>query len=73
MSRHHHYIGNRCGRTEGSTDVTDKRFVQNFIEGHSVEARDGRRTDLIDPSTGEIFGWLEDYTRIKHVMHNIEA
>jgi betaine-aldehyde dehydrogenase len=32
------------------------RSVQNFIDGKSVEAQDGRRADLIDPSTGEVFG-----------------
>jgi betaine-aldehyde dehydrogenase len=32
------------------------RTVQNFINGQSVEAADGRRADLIDPSTGEVFG-----------------
>ncbi|MCW2529447.1 MAG: aldehyde dehydrogenase [Pseudonocardiales bacterium] len=32
------------------------RTVQNFINGELVEAADGRRADLIDPSTGEVFG-----------------
>src|ERR1700710_335800 len=32
------------------------RAVQNFIGGQSVDAADGRRLDLIDPSTGEVFG-----------------
>jgi betaine-aldehyde dehydrogenase len=32
------------------------RDVQNFINGKTVEAQDGRRTELIDPSTGEVFG-----------------
>jgi betaine-aldehyde dehydrogenase len=32
------------------------RTVQNFIAGELVEAADGRRADLIDPSTGEVFG-----------------
>ena len=32
------------------------RNVQNFIDGKPVDAADGRRTDLIDPSTGEVFG-----------------
>ncbi|MGN6609083.1 MAG: gamma-aminobutyraldehyde dehydrogenase [Jatrophihabitans sp.] len=32
------------------------RNVQNFIDGKLVDAADGRRTDLIDPSTGEVFG-----------------
>ena len=30
--------------------------VQNFINGEPVDAADGRRADLIDPSTGEVFG-----------------
>jgi betaine-aldehyde dehydrogenase len=32
------------------------RQVQNFVNGELVEAVDGRRADLIDPSTGEVFG-----------------
>jgi betaine-aldehyde dehydrogenase len=32
------------------------RTVSNFINGKSVEAADGRRTDLVDPSTGDVFG-----------------
>ena len=32
------------------------RSVQNVIGGQFVEAADGRRSDLIDPSTGEVFG-----------------
>jgi betaine-aldehyde dehydrogenase len=32
------------------------RNVQNFIDGKPVEAAGGRRSDLIDPSTGEVFG-----------------
>ena len=32
------------------------RKVLNFIGGKSVPAADGRTTDLIDPSTGEVFG-----------------
>jgi betaine-aldehyde dehydrogenase len=32
------------------------RTVQNFVNGKSVDAADGRRTELIDPSTGEVFG-----------------
>jgi betaine-aldehyde dehydrogenase len=31
------------------------RNVQNFIDGKLVDAADGRRSDLIDPSTGEVF------------------
>jgi betaine-aldehyde dehydrogenase len=32
------------------------RSVSNFVNGESVEAVDGRRADLIDPSTGAVFG-----------------
>ena len=32
------------------------RTVSNFIDGKLVEAADGRRSDLTDPSTGEVFG-----------------
>jgi betaine-aldehyde dehydrogenase len=32
------------------------RTVQNFVNGELVESASGRRADLIDPSTGEIFG-----------------
>src|SRR4051812_12463500 len=32
------------------------RRVQNFVNGKLVDAADGRTTDLIDPSTGEVFG-----------------
>ncbi|MDQ1460585.1 MAG: betaine-aldehyde dehydrogenase [Pseudonocardiales bacterium] len=32
------------------------RTVQNFIDGKPVDAADGRRSDLVDPSTGEVFG-----------------
>jgi betaine-aldehyde dehydrogenase len=32
------------------------RQVQNFVNGKLVDAADGRTTDLIDPSTGEVFG-----------------
>ncbi|HEV7206708.1 MAG TPA: gamma-aminobutyraldehyde dehydrogenase [Jatrophihabitans sp.] len=32
------------------------RIVANFVDGKSTEALDGRRSDLIDPSTGEVFG-----------------
>jgi betaine-aldehyde dehydrogenase len=30
--------------------------LENFIGGEYAEARTGRRTELIDPSTGEVFG-----------------
>jgi betaine-aldehyde dehydrogenase len=32
------------------------RRVQNFIDGEFVDAVDGQTMDLIDPSTGEVFG-----------------
>ena len=32
------------------------RAVRNVINGELVEAADGRRSELIDPSTGEVFG-----------------
>jgi betaine-aldehyde dehydrogenase len=32
------------------------RVVRNFVNGELVDAADGRTTDLIDPSTGEVFG-----------------
>ena len=36
--------------------MTDKRTVSNFINGANVDAKDGRRLDLIDPTSGEVFG-----------------
>ncbi len=32
------------------------RSVQNFIDGKSVDAVEGRRADLINPATGEVLG-----------------
>jgi betaine-aldehyde dehydrogenase len=32
------------------------RTVRNFIDGHLADAADGRRGDLVDPATGELFG-----------------
>ena len=32
------------------------RNVQNFVDGKLVDAADGRRSDLVDPTTGEVFG-----------------
>ena len=32
------------------------RTVQNFVNGTLVDAADGRRADLTDPATGEVFG-----------------
>ena len=36
--------------------MADTRNVQNVINGELVDAADGRRSDLIDPATGEVFG-----------------
>jgi betaine-aldehyde dehydrogenase len=36
--------------------MTASRVIQNFIDGKLVDSADGRRVDLIDPSTGEVFG-----------------
>ena len=33
-----------------------KRVVRNFVNGESVDSVDGRTSDLVDPSTGEVFG-----------------
>jgi betaine-aldehyde dehydrogenase len=30
--------------------------VQNFVNGRRVDAADGRTTELVDPTTGEVFG-----------------
>jgi betaine-aldehyde dehydrogenase len=32
------------------------REIRNFINGESVDSSEGRRSDLVDPSTGEAFG-----------------
>jgi betaine-aldehyde dehydrogenase len=36
--------------------VSDKRTLRNFINGESVDSTEGRTSDLVDPSTGEVFG-----------------
>jgi betaine-aldehyde dehydrogenase len=36
--------------------VSDKRTLRNFVNGESVDAVDGQATDLVDPSTGAVFG-----------------
>ncbi len=35
--------------------MTDKRALDNFVDGRRVPPADGRYADLIDPSTGEVF------------------
>ena len=35
--------------------MTDQpRTLRNFVDGEHVDAADGRTTDLVDPSTGEV-------------------
>ena len=36
--------------------MSDKRSVRNFVNGESVDSADGQTTDLVDPSTGAVFG-----------------
>ena len=36
--------------------MTDKRTLSNIIAGEPVPAADARSTELVDPSTGEVFG-----------------
>ena len=35
--------------------MADKRMLQNFVDGTFVGARDGAATDIVNPSTGEVF------------------
>src|SRR5262245_21256862 len=35
--------------------MTDKRVLQNFINGAFVDATDGATTDIVNPATGEVF------------------
>jgi betaine-aldehyde dehydrogenase len=36
--------------------MSEQRTVRNFIGGKLVDASDGRRSDLVDPTSGEVFG-----------------
>jgi betaine-aldehyde dehydrogenase len=36
--------------------VSEQRTVRNVINGESVDPVDGRTSELVDPSTGEVFG-----------------
>jgi betaine-aldehyde dehydrogenase len=36
--------------------VSEKRTLQNLVDGEHAGPADGRRADLVDPSTGEVFG-----------------
>src|SRR5262249_32846662 len=65
-----HVACDRAQLTFGSSQQHDARRVrapfmkeamssvhlENFIGGEYAEARTGRRTELVDPSTGEVFG-----------------
>ncbi|WP_409329220.1 gamma-aminobutyraldehyde dehydrogenase [Trujillonella humicola] len=35
--------------------MSDKPELRNFVGGEAVDTADGRRMDLVDPSTGEVF------------------
>ena len=35
--------------------MTEKLELRNFVDGQYVDATDGARSDLVDPSTGEVF------------------
>ena len=36
--------------------MTEKLTLRNVVGGEQVDTADGRRADLVDPSTGEVFG-----------------
>ena len=36
-------------------DMNEKRVLRNFVDGDHTEPADGRYTDVVDPSTGEVF------------------
>ncbi len=36
--------------------MSDRIEARNFVDGEYVDARSGERSDLVDPSTGEVFG-----------------
>ena len=35
--------------------MSGNRVLRNFVNGESVEAADGRTSELINPSTGQVF------------------
>ena len=48
-------ICRRRGRAAGGgLEMTD-RTLQNFVNGKFTDASDGRTSDVIDPSTGEVY------------------
>ena len=36
--------------------MSDKLALRNFVDGEHVESRGGASSDLVDPTTGEVFG-----------------
>src|SRR3712207_1131918 len=40
---------------ERTFPVSEKPELRNFVGGEHVDVTDGRRMDLVDPSTGEVF------------------
>ena len=36
--------------------MSEKTVLRNFVGGEHVDTAEGRRADLVDPSTGEVFG-----------------
>src|SRR3712207_9364862 len=40
---------------ERTFPVSEKPELRNFVGGEHVDATDGRRADLVDPATGEVF------------------
>src|SRR5215210_2544198 len=42
--------------TRRRTRVSDKTVLRNLVGGEHVDAVDGRSMDLVDPTTGEVFG-----------------
>jgi betaine-aldehyde dehydrogenase len=36
-------------------DMTEKRVLRNFVDGDYTDSADGAHTDIVDPSTGEVF------------------
>jgi len=54
--------------------VSDKISLRNFVNGESVDAVDGRSSDLVDPTTGAVFGTApvsgtEDVNRAYQAAH----
>ncbi len=54
MTKHDDHRISSTGEREG-TAVSDKLELRNFVGGEHVDATDGRRMDLVDPATGEVF------------------